>query len=219
VPLAPLAAPPGAGEEDIPFAPLTTPPRRERKSREAAQGPLDDLEPGWFLRTADRFLNEVFGPGEPPDRPPRSRAPRGGSYGPLDELEPGWALSAGGRLLDEVLGPGGDWGETRAGFGGGTGGGEGAGGAGMMEVLVRIAEGVERLIEAVGELADNGGGADGPGRVGGVRDYGWEGGEEDETPASPSVDLSGLPRPGRTRDAYGHPRAESPKRQSPAGEH
>jgi hypothetical protein len=107
-----------------------------------------------------------------------------------------------GRGLDELLGPGGDYGAQ--------GGGEAAGGAGMMEVLVRIAEGVERLIEVVGESRGDGG-PPGPGSVEGTRDFGYD--DDAETPASPSVDLWGMPRPGKSRDAAGHPRAEAPKRQ------
>jgi hypothetical protein len=109
-----------------------------------------------------------------------------------------------GRGLDELLGSGGDYGPQ--------GGGETAGGGGMMEVLVRIAEGVERLIEVVGEARDTGGGPLGPGSVEPTRDFGY--GDDDETPASPSVYSDDLFRPGKSRDATGHPKAGTSKRRS-----
>jgi hypothetical protein len=116
-----------------------------------------------------------------------------------------------GRGLDELLGPGGDYGPQ--------GGGETADGGGMMEVLVRIAEGVQRLVDLAEQQQEAGGasGGWGPARAGGFA--GAEGVGEDYTAASPSIDTFNLSRPGQELDAAGRPLPERPKRQRQRPEH
>jgi hypothetical protein len=89
----------------------------------------------------------------------------------------------------------------------------GAGGASLVPLLERIAAGVERLVEIMGQAQEAGGASFGgrPGRAGPGDDFGYD--DDPETPASPSEDLEALFRPGKTQDAFGRPEPEAPKRQ------
>lgn len=89
----------------------------------------------------------------------------------------------------------------------------GGGGGDLVGLLTRIAEGVEKLIEVMGQAQEAGGASFGgrPGRAGPGDDFGYD--DDPETPASPSEDLEALFRPGKTQDAFGRPEPEAPKRQ------
>jgi hypothetical protein len=87
---------------------------------------------------------------------------------------------------------------------------------GAGDVLTRIAEGVERLVGLLEEMAagQDEVAAETGGSLSAAPTWRFEQEQDPYTAASPSVDLFNLFRPGKEQDAAARPRAERPKRQA-----
>jgi hypothetical protein len=147
-------------------------------------------------QAGQRFVEETLGfdLGLGGDEPPGSEAAEPGPLAGIPRA-PAFGAGPGEAASAEPVGAG------------------GAGGASLVPLLERIAAGVERLVEIMGQAQEAGGASFGgrPGRAGPGDDFGYD--DDPETPASPSEDLEALFRPGKTQDAFGRPEPEAPKRQ------